>query len=57
MSHVDTKAMPPILEEKFNLLTGRNIVWVVRAALPWLMILLLFLVIITYVPQVSLFLP
>lgn len=38
-------------------ITGRNIVWVVRAALPWLMILLLFLVIVTYVPQVSLFLP
>lgn len=38
-------------------ITGKNIVWVVRAALPWLMILLLFLIIITYVPQVSLFLP
>ncbi len=38
-------------------ITGNSIVWVVRAALPWLMILLCFLVIITYVPQVSLFLP
>ena len=38
-------------------ITGNSILWVVRAALPWLMILLVFLVIITYVPQVSLFLP
>lgn len=38
-------------------ITGQNIVWVVRAALPWLTILLLFLVIVTYIPQVSLFLP
>ena len=38
-------------------ITGQNILWVVRAALPWLGILLIFLVIITYVPQVSLFLP
>jgi C4-dicarboxylate transporter DctM subunit len=30
---------------------------VVRAALPWLMVLLVFLVIITYVPQISLWLP
>ena len=29
----------------------------VRAALPWLMILLLFLVMVTYIPQISLFLP
>ena len=38
-------------------ITGMSIVQVVRAALPWLMILLGFLVIVTYVPQVSLFLP
>lgn len=38
-------------------ITGNSILWVVRAALPWLGILLIFLVIITYVPQVSLFLP
>ncbi len=37
--------------------TGHNILWAVRAALPWLMVLLCFLVLITYVPQVSLFLP
>jgi C4-dicarboxylate transporter DctM subunit len=30
---------------------------VVRAALPWLMILLVFLVIVTYVPIISTFLP
>jgi C4-dicarboxylate transporter DctM subunit len=29
----------------------------VRAALPWTMVLLLFLVIITYVPAITLFLP
>lgn len=38
-------------------ITGQNILWVVRAALPWLSIMLVFLVIITYVPQISLFLP
>ncbi len=38
-------------------ITGNSILWVVRAALPWLSILLIFLIIITYVPQVSLFLP
>lgn len=38
-------------------ITGRSILWVVRAALPWLLILLAFLAIVTYVPQVSLFLP
>ncbi|MQY76022.1 MAG: TRAP transporter large permease subunit [Spirochaeta sp.] len=38
-------------------ITGHDILWVVRAALPWLMILLVFLVIVTYIPQISLFLP
>jgi C4-dicarboxylate transporter DctM subunit len=38
-------------------ITGMSIVQVVRAALPWLGVLLLFLVIITYVPQIALFLP
>ena len=38
-------------------ITGNSILWVVRAALPWLSILLIFLIIVTYVPQVSLFLP
>ncbi len=38
-------------------ITGNSIGWVIRACLPWLMLLLLFLIIITYIPQVSLFLP
>ena len=38
-------------------ITGHSIGWVIKAALPWLMLLLIFLIIITYVPQVSLFLP
>jgi C4-dicarboxylate transporter DctM subunit len=38
-------------------ITGENITWVLRAALPWLMILLVFLVLITYIPQISLWLP
>ncbi len=37
--------------------TGMGMVEVVKAALPWLMVLLLFLVIVTYIPQISLFLP
>ncbi len=38
-------------------ITGNSIGWVIKAALPWLCILLIFLVLITYVPQISLFLP
>ena len=38
-------------------ITGNSIVWVVKAAFPWLMILLVFLGFITYIPQISLFLP
>jgi C4-dicarboxylate transporter DctM subunit len=38
-------------------ITGMNLVQVTRAALPWLTILLLFLVMVTYIPQISLFLP
>ena len=38
-------------------ITGNSIGWVIKAVLPWLSLLLLFLIIITYVPQVSLFLP
>jgi C4-dicarboxylate transporter DctM subunit len=38
-------------------ITGESITWVLRAALPWLMVLLVFLVMITYIPQISLFLP
>jgi C4-dicarboxylate transporter DctM subunit len=38
-------------------ITGMTIMQVVHAALPWLMVLLVFLVIVTYIPQISLFLP
>lgn len=38
-------------------ITGMNLVQVTKAALPWLSILLVFLLIVTYVPQISLVLP
>ena len=38
-------------------ITGNSIGWVIRAALPWLGVLLIFLVMVTYIPQISLFLP
>ena len=38
-------------------ITGMSIIQVVRAALPWLSVLLLFLVIVTYVPPLSIWLP
>ncbi|MCC7328132.1 MAG: TRAP transporter large permease subunit [Burkholderiales bacterium] len=38
-------------------ITGMSIVEVVRAALPWLAVLLIFLIIATYVPALSMFLP
>ncbi|HEX6635904.1 MAG TPA: TRAP transporter large permease subunit, partial [Usitatibacter sp.] len=38
-------------------ITGMSIMEVVRAALPWLSVLLVFLVIVTYVPLISLWLP
>ena len=38
-------------------ITGMPLMSVVRASLPWLMVLLGFLVVITYVPQISLLLP
>jgi len=38
-------------------ITGQNMVWVIKACLPWLGLLLSFLILITYVPQISLFLP
>ena len=37
--------------------TGMNLVQVTKAAMPWLVVLLVFLVIITYVPWISLVLP
>jgi C4-dicarboxylate transporter DctM subunit len=38
-------------------ITGMSIGQVVRAALPWSLVLLAFLVVITYVPAITLFLP
>ncbi len=38
-------------------ITGMPLWDVVKAAMPWLMVMLTFLIIITYIPQVSLFLP
>ena len=38
-------------------ITGMSVIQVVRAALPWLSVLFVFLIIVTYVPQVSLWLP
>ena len=50
---------PPVGLNLFVLagITGHGLVWAVRAALPWLMVLLFFLILITYIPQISLFLP
>lgn len=38
-------------------ITDMNLLDVVKAVLPWLLILLTFLIIVTYIPEVSLFLP
>jgi C4-dicarboxylate transporter, DctM subunit len=38
-------------------ITGMSVMQVVGAVLPWLMILLVFLVLVTYVAQLTLFLP
>ena len=38
-------------------ITGHSLVWVLKAALPWMLILVAFLILVTYVPQISLFLP
>ncbi len=38
-------------------ITGQSMGWVIKACLPWLSLLLMFLGLITYVPQISLFLP
>ncbi len=37
--------------------TGNSIGWAIKACVPWLLVLLSFLVLITYIPQISLFLP
>lgn len=38
-------------------ITGNSMGWAIRSALPWLLVLLTFLILITYIPQISLFLP
>ena len=38
-------------------ITGMSMVQVTKAALPWLMILLVFLMLVTYIPQISIWLP
>jgi C4-dicarboxylate transporter DctM subunit len=38
-------------------ITGESIGWVIKAVLPWMLLLLVFLMLITYIPQISLFLP
>jgi C4-dicarboxylate transporter DctM subunit len=38
-------------------ITGMSLTEVVRAAVGWLMILLSFLIVVTYVPEISLYLP
>ncbi|MCX4025814.1 TRAP transporter large permease subunit [Endozoicomonas sp. SM1973] len=38
-------------------ITKQSMGWVIKAALPWLMLLLGFLILITYIPSISLFLP
>ncbi len=38
-------------------ITGKSMGWVIKACLPWLALLLLFLILITYIPQISLWLP
>jgi C4-dicarboxylate transporter DctM subunit len=38
-------------------ITGMSLMQVTRAARPWLALLVVFLILITYIPQISLFLP
>lgn len=38
-------------------ITNRSLGWAMSAALPWLGLMLIFLILITYIPQISLFLP
>ncbi|MDX1283060.1 TRAP transporter large permease [Shewanella colwelliana] len=38
-------------------ITGKSMGWVIHSCLPWLLLLLFFLILITYIPQISLFLP
>ncbi|MCJ8322272.1 MAG: TRAP transporter large permease [Rhizobiales bacterium] len=38
-------------------ITGESMGWVIKSAAPWLLLMLGFLILITYVPQISLFIP
>jgi C4-dicarboxylate transporter DctM subunit len=38
-------------------ITGHDVMWAVRSALPWLGLMLVGLGLITYIPQISMFLP
>jgi C4-dicarboxylate transporter DctM subunit len=38
-------------------ITGNSMGWVIKAVLPWMLLLLVFLMFITYIPQISLVLP
>ncbi|RPJ13994.1 MAG: TRAP transporter large permease subunit [Deltaproteobacteria bacterium] len=38
-------------------ITGNSMGWAIKACFPWLCVLLTFLVLVTYIPQISLFLP
>ncbi len=38
-------------------ITGKSMLWTIRACLPWLGLMLIFLMMITYIPAISLFLP
>lgn len=38
-------------------ITGKSMGWVIHSCLPWLLLLLFFLILITYIPQISLFFP
>jgi C4-dicarboxylate transporter DctM subunit len=50
---------PPVGLNLFvtSAVTGMTLPETIRAAMPWLIILLIFLVIVTYIPMVSMFLP
>ncbi|SUD82794.1 C4-dicarboxylate transporter [Stutzerimonas stutzeri] len=50
---------PPVGLNLFvtSAVTGMSVAQVIRAAMPWLMILLSFLMVITYIPAISLALP
>jgi C4-dicarboxylate transporter DctM subunit len=38
-------------------ITGKSMGWVIQSVLPWMLLMLFFLLLITFIPQISLFLP